>query len=361
MFELTELGNDGALLGGRYRLERFVARGGMGQIYAATDTWLSERVAVKLPLTGEVNHALARHQLAREARLTRRVKHPGVCRIHGLRAHECGEDSTPMPFLAMDFVEGQRLGQRLWQGRLPLALVAQIAQQVLSALAAVHDAGVCHLDLKSDNIILADVGGSYQAIIVDFGLAREADPHAEGSLHAVAGTPAYMAPEQIFGAAPSPASDVYAFGILLFEMLTGQLPFVSRAEGSGITLLQRLHQVAPAPSSLVPELPAGWDELVQRCLKLQRGERYRDAGMVLSAFEELWLDAPASERAERDAGRGPGPAQSGRRPKDTRPLATSALETPALETLTEQPRPSAGMPTTKRCRALPACCTESAG
>ena len=203
MFELTELGNDAALLGGRYRLERFVARGGMGQIYAATDTWLSERVAVKLPLADELNHVLARQQLSREARLTRRVKHPGVCRIHGLRTHECGEDSTPMPFLAMDFVEGARLGQRLWQGRLPLAEVTQIARQVLSALAAVHEAGVCHLDLKSDNIILADVGGSYQAIIVDFGLAREVDPHTHGSLHAVAGTPAYMAPEQIFGAAPT--------------------------------------------------------------------------------------------------------------------------------------------------------------
>ena len=197
MVELTELGNDGALLGGRYRLERFVARGGIRRVPAATDTWLGERVAVKLPLTNQVNHGVARHQLSREARLTRRVKHPGVCRIHGLRAHECSEQSTPMPFLAMDFVEGQRLGQRLWQGRLPLGEVALIARQVLSALAAVHEAGVCHLDLKSDNIILADVGGSYQATIVDFGLAREVDPHAEGSLHAVAGTPAYMAPERI--------------------------------------------------------------------------------------------------------------------------------------------------------------------
>ncbi|HKO89606.1 MAG TPA: serine/threonine-protein kinase, partial [Polyangiaceae bacterium] len=152
MLELTEWGNDGALLGGRYRLERFVARGGMGQIYAATDTWLHQRVALKLPLADETNHARARQQLSREARLTRRVKHPGVCRIHGLRAHDSGEPSTPMPFLAMDFVAGERLGQRLWQSRLPLAEVAQIARQVLSALAAVHEAGVCHLDLKSDNI-----------------------------------------------------------------------------------------------------------------------------------------------------------------------------------------------------------------
>ena len=350
MFELTESGNNGALIGERYRLERFVARGGMGQIYAATDTWLGERVAVKLPLADEINHVVARHQLSREARLTRRVQHPGVCRVHGLRAHECGEDSTPMPFLAMDFVEGERLGQRLWQGRLPLGEVAQIARQLLSALAAVHEARVCHLDLKSDNIILAGVGGSYRATIVDFGLARELDPHAEGSLHAVAGTPAYMAPEQVFGAAPNPASDVYAFGILLFEMLTGQLPFRSCAGGSGATLLQRLRQVAPAPSSLVAELPDGWDELVQRCLKLQPSERYRDAGGVLAAFEELLLDAPAGERPRPDGSPSSEPPLSARRLIDTLPEPTArGMGLPTT------------LPTTRRYRAPPARCTESAG
>jgi eukaryotic-like serine/threonine-protein kinase len=354
MFELTELGDDRALIGERYRLERFVARGGMGQIYAATDTWLGERVAVKLPLADELNHVVARHQLSREARLTRRVQHPGVCRIHGLRAHECGEDSTPMPFLAMDFVEGERLGQRLRQGRLPLGEVAQIARQLLSALAAVHEARVCHLDLKSDNIILAGVGGSYRATIVDFGLARDLDPHAQGSLHAVAGTPAYMAPEQVFGAAPNPASDVYAFGILLFEMLTGQLPFLS-CGGSGATLLQRLHQVAPAPSSLVAELPEAWDELVQRCLKLQPGERYPDAGGVLAAFDGLWLDAPAAERARRDG------SQSSEPPLSTRRLIDTLPEQPASGLGSCTTLPTTTLPTTRRYRAAPARRTESAG
>ena len=290
----------GNVVGHRYLIRHFIARGGMGEVYEAFDRDLQERVALKTVTSTACDNARAVRLLKAEVQLARRVSHPNVCRIYDFGTHVMPETGAQISFLTMEFVEGETLGQRIrLTGALPVEEARTIGRQLLCGLSAAHDAGVLHRDFKSDNVMLRDeVGAGRSTLIMDFGLARALDDgsrsHSSSSSNLL-GTFGYMAPEQLQGKPHSTASDVYSFGIVWFEMLTGELPFQSESSPLD-TALARLRAPAPTPSSKNPLVPRHLDALVQACLRRKPKDRLRTAREVLDALETRARDSSQKRR-----------------------------------------------------------------
>jgi serine/threonine-protein kinase len=266
----------GMHIAGRYRLVRPLGSGAMGEVWAVFDQEVGEHVALKL-LTAEPE-ALA-ERFRREVRLARRVTHRSVARTFDL-----GTDDGRR-YLTMELVEGRSLKERLEEvERLSVAEALPIAVQVAEGLAAAHDVEVYHRDLKPANVLLAPDG---RVVLTDFGLARstaseEVDVTLVGS--SVLGTPAYMAPEQLTGGTIGPHTDLYAFGALLFEMLTGRHVFV-RANAVA-TALARLHEEPDDPRSLAA-MPDRLAELVLYCLRREPDQRPESARVLAGELRAL--------------------------------------------------------------------------
>jgi serine/threonine protein kinase len=285
----SSLFTPGSVIANRYRIDRFLARGGMGEVYEAFDQELGERVALKTVVSTACDSPRAERKLKGEVQLARRISHPNVCRIYDLGVHEPSGSRPRVRFLTMEFIDGESLGRRLKAGPLPIAEASAIARQLLAGLAAAHEAGVLHRDFKSDNVMLRrEAGAGQEVVITDFGLARVLDPRGPAgisdSAHMV-GSPAYMAPEQVMGHELGAETDVFAFGVVFFEMLTGKLPF--EGESAIVAAMNRLSQAAQPPSSLCEGLPRRFDEFVLKCLRRERKRRFADARSALAALEAL--------------------------------------------------------------------------
>src|SRR5882724_5613508 len=221
----------GTLVGQRYLIRQFIARGGMGEVYEAFDRELQERVALKTVTSTACDNPSAVRRLKGEVQLARRVGHPNVCRIYDFGSHVMAQTGAQISFLTMEFVDGETLGQRVrLAGALPIPEAQKLARQILGGLCAAHEAGVLHRDFKSDNVMLrAEGSDGVSPLILDFGLARAFDHDsrsgASSSNPMLVGTFEYIAPEQLEGKPHTTASDVYALGVVWFEMLTGELPF----------------------------------------------------------------------------------------------------------------------------------------
>jgi serine/threonine protein kinase len=288
----------------RYAIRRFIARGGMGEVYEALDVLLDERVALKTLASTELDDDRAAVRFSGEARLARRVSHPNVCRILEFGVHvrptlrrggwrtlegppAAGSDEA-IPFLTMEFLCGETLAQRIARRGLFAPWDAlPLLRQIIAGLQAIHGAGIVHRDLKSDNVFLvadAQVPGGERAVVMDFGLARALDGSVlttwpQGSAR-MRGTLDCMAPEQIEGAVVGPAADIYAVGVLLFELLTGRRPFVKAPPA------HRLLHPAPRASSALPSLPRAWDALIERCLAQRPEDRFPGLDALLDALPE---------------------------------------------------------------------------
>lgn len=278
----------GQTISGRYEVERFIGRGGMGEVYLVFDRVLRERVALKtlLPTISDNPNALKR--LISEARLARRISHPNVCRVHDVGLHEePGRVDERLHFLTMEFIDGERLGQVLRDRVLEIPLVLDLARQILLGLAAVHSAGVLHRDLKSDNIMVSGAAPGRHITITDFGLSRELGGDGEQRAgHERVGSVSYMAPEQIMGGRLGAATDLFAFGVVVYEMLCGLLPFV--CEGSSIrqTVMRRSCQRPPPPSERRPDVVPALDRLVLRCLMEKPEDRFASADEARAMLED---------------------------------------------------------------------------
>lgn len=278
-----------AFIGERYRIVRLVARGGMGEVYEAFDGTLHERVALKTVTSIACDSVRAVRHLKGEVQLARRITHPNVCRIFDLGAHRFKPSGDEISFLVMEFVEGECLGKKLRaSGALPLALAQSIARQLLLGLRAAHRAGILHRDFKSENVMIRTSDtGHVHAVILDFGLAKALNESGsatitQGQGNAIIGTVGYIAPEQLEGKPLSRASDIYAFGVVFYEMLTGRLPFESGSPAA--SAMARLHRDAVPPSYFNSTVPRWLDQIVLRCLSRQRSSRYADAQQVLDAL-----------------------------------------------------------------------------
>lgn len=283
----------GTLVGDRYEIRRFIARGGMGEVYEAYDRQLRERVALKAVSSAACDSQRAIRDLKAEVALARRVTHPNVCRIYDLGTHVL-TSGAELYFLTMEFVEGKTLGHLLRRhGALPLDEALRLARALLQGLGAAHSAGILHRDFKSDNVILrTDATGRRTPVILDFGLARTLDERsrARTSQQAFVGTLTYMAPEQVEGHRLSKGTDLYAFGVVWFEMLTGKLPFSGSPQ---LSALERLTKPPAPPNQLNPAVPSEIAEIVTRCLERVPEKRFQSAEQVLDALPP---DSVLSER-----------------------------------------------------------------
>src|SRR6188474_1403289 len=260
----------GKVIAGRYRLEARIGEGGMGIVYRARHVLIDRVVAVKLirpDLRGETH---LRAWMLREARAANRVDH-----AHIIDIHDIGETDEGELYLVMEYLVGTPLSSELARGPLPLARALDILEQMGAALARAHDLGVVHRDLKSDNILLTQRGGRKDFVkILDFGLAAIARDPRLAPKGAVFGTPEYMSPEQARGAEATAQSDLYALGVLFFEMLTGQLPFRS----SDRETLLEMQRTAPAPKPRIikPDVLPASELITLKLLEKARRKRFQD-------------------------------------------------------------------------------------
>ena len=260
----------GTTVAKRYFVRSRIGRGGMGEVYEAQDVALGEIVALKTLRHGLTGVTV--DQFRQEAQLARRVTHVNVCRIHDIGHHE------GMDFLTMELLAGETLSARLDRvGRLTLDEARALLAQIVAGVHAAHEAGIVHRDLKCGNIMIVPGGRGERAVITDFGLALVAGV-TPGS---IAGSPAYMAPEQVTGGEVGAAADLYALGVIMFEMVTGKLPFVG--DTAEQTARKRLDTPPPSPRSLVPGVDTRWERAVLRCLARAPGDRFAQAPEVLAA------------------------------------------------------------------------------
>lgn len=303
----------GDLLADRYRIERFLARGGMGEVYCAHDLELGVPVALKTIRPEIATDPAALRGFKREVLTARSVTHANVCRIFDLGHHR--DDARSASFLTMEFLPGDTLASRIRkEGRLSGEDALPILQQLADGLDAAHRAGIVHRDFKSANVILAPGAGAPRVVITDFGLAMAAEWTGAGTGAVAApgissrsgedgggvmsdatvdsfdpgqpeicGTPAYMAPEQVRGERVGPAADLYALGVTLFEMRTGQLPFLGETPLETARL--RLTTPPPRPSNVV-ELEPEWESAILKLLSLDPAERFGNAGDVVRVFSD---------------------------------------------------------------------------
>src|SRR6516165_11184221 len=278
----------GRVIAGRYRLEARIGEGGMGVVYRARHVLIDRVVAVKLirpDLRGETH---LRAWMLREARAANRVDH-----AHIIDIHDIGETDDGELYLVMEYLVGTPLSNELAKGPLAVARAVDVLEQMGAALSRAHDLGVVHRDLKSDNIVLTTKGGRKDFVkILDFGLAHLAMDPRLAPKGAVFGTPEYMAPEQARGEEATAQSDLYALGVLFFEMLTGQLPF--RSDDRETLLEMQRTAVAPRPRSIKPDvLPAG-EGIVIKLLEKDRRKRFQDAHHLHEELKSLQRSLPST-------------------------------------------------------------------
>jgi hypothetical protein len=268
-------------------LEARIGEGGIGIVYRARHVLIDRVVAVKLirpDLRGETH---LRAWMLREARAANRVDH-----AHIIDIHDIGETDDGELYLVMEYLVGTPLSTELARGPIPLARAVDVLEQMGAALSRAHDLGVVHRDLKSDNILLTARGGRKDFVkILDFGLAALAHDPRLAPKGAVFGTPEYMSPEQARGEQAGPQSDLYALGVLFFEMLTGQLPF--RASDRETLLEMQRTAPAPKPSATKKDCHPVAEKIVLRLLEKDARKRYRDGHHLLEELKALQRSLPS--------------------------------------------------------------------
>lgn len=274
----------GDVLCERFEVIRFIASGGMGEVYEAFDRVLGEPAAIKTIRSQIATHQGIVEQFKQEVRRARAIRSEHVCPVYDVFREE--RPGGPLIFLSMQLLEGETLAERLRrEGALPKGEALKVLRDIAKGLDAAHAEGVVHGDLKPGNVMLARAKtGAVAASITDFGLARQAGAPGEPATDSImrAGTPAYMAPEQLEGAPPARASDIYALGLMAFEMVTGLSPVVLGAkEGAGT----RRGGEPVSPRSAPAALPKRWDGVIARCLSAKPEKRYGSAGAFVDALE----------------------------------------------------------------------------
>ena len=287
--------SDGEIILGRFQIVRHLGTGGMGEVYEANDLELG-RIALKTIRPKIASSLRAFERFRQEVVLARKVSGMQVCRIHELFLLPPTTLRSATAFLTMEYLDGTTLSDRLAKdGALPLKETLKIALDICEGLRLIHQQGIVHRDLKPANIMLCERSGVTRAVLMDFGLALAATlevsepqdetrpaPSVKTQTGAAAGTPAYMAPEQFEGKPLTPAADIYAFGIILYQLVTGRHPYPAKTP-FGVAM--RRLKGPRLPSSIRHEVPRHWDRIIDRCLEDEPTERYQSAEQVAAALQ----------------------------------------------------------------------------
>ena len=271
----------GRIVDGRYAIEHRVGEGGMAYVYRATDRQTNQPVAIKVLMARLAHDVESVARLKREAQLAMKLAHPNCCGLLGF-----GE-ANGLPYLVMPYLEGETLATRENRvGPMSAAAALPILIQLCRGLQHAHDASILHRDLKPENIMLVPDRGAERAVVMDFGLAKERILGGESSrltaTGIVLGTPEFMSPEQIRGKEIDARSDIYALGVLAFELLTAELPF-----GAGTAQETMLNHLTGRPKRLRafrPDLPPTLESAIDRALKLDPADRFASMTAFASAL-----------------------------------------------------------------------------
>ena len=267
----------GSDFGPRYRIEALLGQGGMGRVYKAYDKDLDRTVAIKVVREGAIGQSDALKRFKQELVLASKISHKNILRIHDMG------DVGGLRFISMAYVEGQDLQHIIRDNpKMPLERVLKFAQQIADALAAAHAEGVVHRDLKPQNLL---VDKTDQIFVCDFGLAKSFEEGAIGMTRtgAFLGTPRYMSPEQVEGKPADGRADLYSFGLILYEMVTGDVPFTG--ESTLKVMYQRIQEKPKSPKTLNPDLPNWLVRLIMRCLERDPDARYQNAYEILADLQ----------------------------------------------------------------------------
>src|SRR5580658_2086578 len=268
------LGSD---FGPRYRIESLLGQGGMGRVYKAYDKELDRTVAIKVVREGAIGQADALKRFKQELVLASKISHKNILRIHDM-----GEVAG-VRFISMAYIQGKDLQHIIKENpKMPLERVLKFAQQIAEALAAAHAEGVVHRDLKPQNLL---IGNDDQVFVCDFGLAKSFEESAIGMTRtgAFLGTPRYMSPEQVEGKPADQRADLYAFGLILYEMVTGDVPFVG--ESTLKVMYQRIQEKPKSPKLINADLPNWLVRIIMRCLEKDVADRYQSAYEILADLQ----------------------------------------------------------------------------
>lgn len=283
---------------GRYEVKSELGRGGMATVFLATDPLIGRDIAVKVLPREFLHDPNFRGRFEREARTIAMLEHPAIVPIY-----DFGEQDG-QPYLVMRYMAGGTLGDRIKEGPLPVAEAAEILKRLGSALDHAHSRGVIHRDLKPGNILFDEAG---RAFLSDFGIVKLAQSSATFTGESIIGTPAYMSPEQVHGDKEIDGrSDIYTLGVILFEMLTGKMPYSAETPAK----LMMAHVLNPVPRihDVRPDLPDGSDEVIGKALAKSPEERFATANDLTSALEDTLHGRPSVQATVLDA---PGPMGTG--------------------------------------------------
>lgn len=272
----------GTLLKGRYQIEEKLGEGGMAVVYRARNTLVERQVAVKVMNAHLASDADLKERFRREAKNAASVAHPNIIEIHD---HGEAEDGTP--FLVMEILDGEPLDEIIKRGPIAPGQVAALGVQISRGLARAHDFDVLHRDLKPENIFISRDANGQLTIpkLLDFGIARSMHDSRLTSAGQIFGTPQYMAPERVTSIDAGAPADLYALGVIFFEMVTGRLPFESKNVPG--FFIKHMQEAPPQPSQLVPDIPRRLESLILALLAKSPDERPVDAHAVTKALEPL--------------------------------------------------------------------------
>ena len=282
-----------ALIGARFRVVRLIGQGGMGAVYEAEDLELGGHVALKTVRPDTAADPRAIERFKQEIYLARKVTHPNVCRIFDLFHHRDEGSDVETMFVTMELLRGETLAQRLRRtGPVAAAELLPLVTQMADGLQAAHEVGIVHRDFKPGNVMLVPLredSEEVRAVVTDFGLAHSSATDGTGRVSPtktktgdIVGTPAYIAPEVLENLTATPATDIYGLGVVIYEMVTGRLPFAGN--NTLAVALERLRRPAESPRAIVPDLDQRWEAAILRCLEREPSDRFASAGDVIAAF-----------------------------------------------------------------------------